>query len=106
MVRRVASQPLSSPLEDPSRFESATGLQVASLAALSSTLGFTAALGANERGSGLLGALHPSAETANLCALGRLAQLGEHQLDKLGVTGSSPVPPTKKSPANAGFFFV
>src|SRR5207249_3018126 len=24
---------------------------------------------------------------------GRLAQLGEHQLDKLGVTGSSPVPP-------------
>ena len=27
-------------------------------------------------------------------ARGRLAQLGEHQLDKLGVTGSSPVPPT------------
>jgi hypothetical protein len=26
---------------------------------------------------------------------GRLAQLGEHQLDKLGVTGSSPVPPTQ-----------
>ena len=25
---------------------------------------------------------------------GRLAQLGEHQLDKLGVTGSSPVTPT------------
>ena len=25
---------------------------------------------------------------------GRLAQLGEHQLDKLGDTGSSPVPPT------------
>src|SRR5215216_7619065 len=24
-------------------------------------------------------------------------------LDKLGVTGSSPVPPTKESPANAGF---
>ena len=24
---------------------------------------------------------------------GRLAQLGEHQLDKLGVTGSSPVTP-------------
>jgi hypothetical protein len=24
--------------------------------------------------------------------------LGEHQLDKLGVTGSSPVPPTKKNP--------
>jgi hypothetical protein len=29
-----------------------------------------------------------------MTALGRLAQLGEHQLDKLGVTGSSPVPPT------------
>ena len=29
---------------------------------------------------------------------GRLAQLGEHQLDKLGVTGSSPVPPTMKKP--------
>jgi hypothetical protein len=28
-------------------------------------------------------------------APGRLAQLGEHQLDKLGVTGSSPVPPIK-----------
>ena len=27
---------------------------------------------------------------------GRLAQLGEHQLDKLGVTGSEPVPPMKK----------
>ena len=26
-------------------------------------------------------------------AEGRLAQLGEHQLDKLGVTGSSPVSP-------------
>ena len=25
-------------------------------------------------------------------------------LDKLGVTGSSPVPPTFKSPANAGLF--
>jgi hypothetical protein len=28
--------------------------------------------------------------------------LGEHQLDKLGVTGSSPVPPTHKRPAQAG----
>src|SRR3954453_18520840 len=36
---------------------------------------------------------------------GRLAQLGEHQLDKLGVTGSSPVPPITKSPAQAGFSF-
>ena len=33
-------------------------------------------------------------ETAYSQAKGRLAQLGEHQLDKLGVTGSSPVPPT------------
>ena len=30
-------------------------------------------------------------------APGRLAQLGEHQLDKLGVTGSSPVPPIRRS---------
>ncbi len=36
---------------------------------------------------------------------GRLAQLGEHQLDKLGVTGSSPVPPTSEAPANRGFSF-
>src|SRR4051812_43383716 len=28
---------------------------------------------------------------------GRLAQLGEHQLDKLGVTGSSPVPPINRN---------
>jgi hypothetical protein len=28
-------------------------------------------------------------------ARGRLAQLGEHQLDKLGVTGSSPVTPIR-----------
>ena len=34
---------------------------------------------------------------------GRLAQLGEHQLDKLGVTGSSPVPPIKKPAGNSGF---
>ena len=33
---------------------------------------------------------------------GRLAQLGEHQLDKLGVTGSSPVPPTTETPAQTG----
>jgi hypothetical protein len=36
---------------------------------------------------------------------GRLAQLGEHQLDKLGVTGSSPVPPTSEAPAKAGVSF-
>ena len=34
---------------------------------------------------------------------GRLAQLGEHQLDKLGVTGSSPVTPIGKAP-EAGLF--
>src|SRR5262245_60044218 len=33
---------------------------------------------------------------------GRLAQLGEHQLDKLGVTGSSPVPPTSQKPRLGG----
>jgi hypothetical protein len=32
-------------------------------------------------------------DSATVLAPGRLAQLGEHQLDKLGVTGSSPVPP-------------
>ncbi len=35
---------------------------------------------------------------------GRLAQLGEHQLDKLGVTGSSPVPPTSRKPRSRGVF--
>ncbi len=42
-------------------------------------------------------------DSANLLALGRLAQLGEHQLDKLGVTGSSPVPPITETPAQRGF---
>jgi hypothetical protein len=37
---------------------------------------------------------------------GRLAQLGEHQLDKLGVTGSSPVPPIKRNPRRDGGFSV
>ena len=40
-------------------------------------------------------------ETKDACkqaSFGRLAQLGEHQLDKLGVTGSSPVPPTSQKP--------
>jgi hypothetical protein len=36
----------------------------------------------------------PRVDFAKLTVEGRLAQLGEHQLDKLGVTGSSPVPPT------------
>ena len=39
----------------------------------------------------------------NPVAGGRLAQLGEHQLDKLGVTGSSPVPPTRKGPLVGSF---
>ena len=30
--------------------------------------------------------------------------MGEHQLDKLGVTGSSPVPPKGKPAGNGGFF--
>ena len=34
-----------------------------------------------------------SPNAATIRSPGRLAQLGEHQLDKLGVTGSSPVPP-------------
>ena len=37
---------------------------------------------------------------------GRLAQLGEHQLDKLGVTGSSPVPPIEKPAGNGGFLLL
>src|SRR5262245_8622294 len=37
-------------------------------------------------------------DSATLSHPGRLAQLGEHQLDKLGVTGSSPVPPTIGKP--------
>jgi hypothetical protein len=45
----------------------------------------------------------PRVDFAKLTVEGRLAQLGEHQLDKLGVTGSSPVPPTSQSPALAGF---
>ena len=44
------------------------------------------------------GAREPKRDDGRLAAKirpdpGRLAQLGEHQLDKLGVTGSSPVPP-------------
>ena len=48
---------------------------------------------------------YPSVTSAGWkCLLGRLAQLGEHQLDKLGVTGSSPVPPTSETPASPGVF--
>ena len=50
--------------------------------------------------------LLPPRNSARLGRSGRLAQLGEHQLDKLGVTGSSPVAPTTKSPANAGLLFT
>jgi hypothetical protein len=35
---------------------------------------------------------------------GPLAQLGEHQLDKLGVTGSSPVRPIAEKPRSGGAF--
>src|SRR3954449_4776906 len=38
--------------------------------------------------------VNPARRAATIIDPGRLAQLGEHQLDKLGVTGSSPVPPT------------
>src|ERR671915_1750481 len=38
---------------------------------------------------------------ATLSLPGRLAQLGERQLDKLEVTGSSPVPPTPAIPDEA-----
>ena len=54
-------------------------------------------------------AWNPRFQHRNACKpgiFGRLAQLGEHQLDKLGVTGSSPVPPIHGSPAKAGFLFA
>ena len=41
---------------------------------------------------------------AIIVARGRLAQLGEHQLDKLGVASSSLASPTRESPASAGLF--
>ena len=37
---------------------------------------------------------------------GRLAQLGERQLDKLEVTGSIPVRPPRKGPGNGAFSFA
>ena len=43
----------------------------------------------------------PDSQALKACKtgiFGRLAQLGEHQLDKLGVTGSSPVPPIRRKP--------
>ena len=48
------------------------------------------------------GELHPAGLQSE--SQGRLAQLGEHQLDKLGVTGSSPVPPTIGKPRLGGVF--
>ena len=50
----------------------------------------------------------PNSKTINACkpgTFGRLAQLGEHQLDKLGVTGSSPVPPIREDAGNGVFLF-
>ena len=47
----------------------------------------------------------PPSGCARLCdpgSPGRLAQLGEHQLDKLGVTGSSPVAPISTTTAAVG----
>ena len=43
-------------------------------------------------------------DSATVLDSGRLAQLGEHQLDKLGVTGSSPVAPTSRNPRKSGGF--
>ena len=40
-----------------------------------------------------------------MLASGALAQLGEHQLCKLGVAGSSPARSTFGAPANAGVSF-
>ena len=50
-------------------------------------------------------AMSSALDEATIRRPGRLAQLGEHQLDKLGVTGSSPVPPTSEAPAQRGFSF-
>ena len=47
---------------------------------------------------------HGRGDRATLSPPGRLAQLGEHQLDKLGVTGSSPVPPMERPAGDGGFF--
>ena len=43
-------------------------------------------------------------EPAKLEIPGRLAQLGEHQLDKLGSLVRAQYRPPHESPANAGFF--
>src|SRR3954452_5334390 len=43
---------------------------------------------------------------AKLSPSGRIAQLGERQLDKLEVTGSSPVAPTSQTFAQARVFAV
>ena len=45
-------------------------------------------------------------DSATVLDSGRLAQLGEHQLDKLGVTGSSPVAPILPEAPPAGGVFV
>ena len=46
---------------------------------------------------------HATPTSARITAPGRLAQLGEHQLDKLGVTGSSPVAPITATPGNTPY---
>ena len=60
--------------------------------------------GARARRAGRSAGLPSSKRSVESRAQGRLAQLGEHQLDKLGVTGSSPVPPTLASLTGAGAF--
>ena len=45
---------------------------------------------------------HPPVDI--LAPRGPLAQLGEHQLDKLGVAGSSPARPIGQKPRSSGFF--
>ena len=46
--------------------------------------------------------LTPRTPLVSSAPAGRLAQLGEHQLDKLGVTGSSPVSPIPQSARTGG----
>jgi hypothetical protein len=55
-------------------------------------------LGRGHKSDVVLGRTLGDGTGATMPPPGRLAQLGEHQLDKLGVTGSSPVPPTSRKP--------
>ena len=47
--------------------------------------------------------LDKSTKCLQIGIFGRLAQLGEHQLDKLGVTGSSPVAPITATPGTTPY---